>query len=75
MGPRSCSTTWGTPGAYKGTPAASSSVSFEREVPSMNLDDYTLPELGRHTIVAWNVSCGRSGGVARLPRRQRHVLG
>jgi hypothetical protein len=30
-------------------------VSFEREVSSMNLDDYTLPELGRCTSVACGV--------------------
>ena len=29
----------------------------EREVPSMTLDDYTLPELGCNTIFARNVRC------------------
>ena len=30
----------------------------EREVPSMNLDDYTLPELRCYTNFARNVRCG-----------------
>ena len=40
----------------------------EREVPSMNLDDYTLPELRCYTNFARNVRCGDVRAVWHVSR-------
>ena len=40
----------------------------EREVPSMTLDDYPLPELGCLTIFARNVRCGDVRAVWHVSR-------